>query len=97
MDKQFKAILRTGAKLDMFAEIENLQAEYLNDLQASVDSYDSYFQVAEDTYNDYKSVCKVLDTFCRLGYLFPEEATAMKEAIEEQRETVLKELRKQYE
>ena len=97
MDKQFKAILRTGAKLDMFREIEELQETYYNDMQASVDAYETYDEVANETYADYRCVCKVLETFARLGYLFPEEATAMKEAVYEQRLEVLKGLEKKHE
>lgn len=94
MDKQFKAILRTGEKLDMFREIEELQETYYNDMQASVDSYETYDEVANETYADYRCVCKTLETFARLGYLFPEEADAMKEAVYEQRLEVLKGLEK---
>lgn len=92
MDKQFKAILRTGAKLDMFAEIEALQEEYYNDLQASVDSFDSYYEVSLETENDLRCASKVINTFCRLGYLFPEEANAMIECLADQRKTVLEKL-----
>ena len=94
MDKQFKAILRTGAKLDMFREIEELQETYYNDMQASVDSYETYDEVANETYADYRCVCKTLETFARLGYLFPEEVEAMKEAVYEQRLEVLKVLKR---
>ena len=94
MDKQFKAILRTGAKLDMFREIEELQETYYHDMQASIDAYENYDEVSSETYGDYRCACKTLETFGRLGYLFPEEVRAMKSAIWEQRLTVLKGLEK---
>lgn len=90
MDKQFKGVLRTGAKLDMLREIEELQETYYHDMQASVDAYNTLDEVSKETFSDYRCVCKVLETFAKLGYLMPEEAHAMKEAAWEQRLSVLK-------
>ena len=89
MDKQFNTIMRSGKQLDMYAEIEMLQAKYLEDLQASVDAFDNYFDVSNETYSDFKSVEQTLNLFAQLGYLYRDEAEDMIEAAKNQRTSVL--------
>lgn len=89
MDKKFETILRTGKTIDMLAEIELLQDNYYRDLQLSVDSFDTYDEVSEETRNDLTKVRTVLATFELLGYIEHAEFEAMSEAAAEQRETVL--------
>ena len=89
MKEQFNTIMRTGKQMDMFAEIELLQAKYTEDLQASVDSFDNYFDISNETYNDFKSVEQTLNLFAMLGYLYRDEAEDMIQVAKEQRITVL--------
>lgn len=89
MDKQFNTIMRTGKQMDMYREIENLQAKYYEDLQASVNSFYNYFDVSNETYNDYIAVKNALELFARLGYLYKDEAEDMIQAAKEQRDSVL--------
>lgn len=92
MDKKFNTIVRKGIQLDMYQEIEDLQAEYYADLQASVDSFDLYAEVANETSNDFARLEKVIRVFERLGYLYRDEANGMIEAAREQRRVVLESL-----
>ena len=89
MDKKFETILRTGKTIDMMAEVENLQEAYYLDLQLSVDSFDTYHEVSEETRNDLTKVRTVLATFEQLGYISHEEFEAMSEAAAEQRNAIL--------
>lgn len=89
MDKKFNTIMRSGKAIDIFSEIEELQEQYLADLQASVDVFDDYDEVSNETLNDYVTLCKVLSIFCKLGYLFTDEYIEMKRAADEQRKAVL--------
>lgn len=89
MKEQFNTIMRTGKQMDMYAEIELLQAKYKEDLQASVDSFDTYFEVSNETYNDFKSVEQTLNLFAMLGYLYRDEAEDMIQVAREQRLTLL--------
>lgn len=89
MDKKFETILRTGKTINMLAEIENLQEAYYKDLQASVDSFDTYEEVSEETRNDLTKVRAVLSTFELLGYIDNAECEAMFQAAAEQRSTIL--------
>ena len=94
MDKNFNTIIRKGVQLDMFREIENLQAEYTADLQASVNAFDLYDEVANETANDFARVEKALRIFEHLGYLYRDEADDMIQVTREQRLKVLEELSK---
>lgn len=92
MDKKFDTLFRTGKSIDMMKEIEELQSKYSCDLQASVDTSDTYDQVSENTYSDLAAVICTLEILCKLGYLFREEANDMIEVAREQRKTVLEAL-----
>lgn len=89
MDKKFDTLFRTGKSIDMMKEIEELQSKYSCDLQASVDTSDTYEQVSENTYSDLAAVICTLEVLCKLGYLFRDEANDMIEVAREQRKTVL--------
>lgn len=90
MDKKFDIVMRTGKTIDMMAEIENLQEVYFQDLQASVNSFDTYAEVSEETRNDLIRVRTVLATFEMLGYIDNAECSAMLDAAAEQRDSILK-------
>lgn len=92
MDKKFNTVIRTGKSIDMISEIETLQAKYLADLKASVDSFDSYDEVAAETICDFNATKYVLLTLEKLGYLFKDECEEMIKEAELQRKHVLKEL-----
>ena len=92
MDKKFDTLFRTGKSIDMMKEIEELQSKYSCDLQASVDTSDTYEQVSENTYSDLAAVICTLEVFCKLGYLFRDEANEMTQVAREQRKTVLEAL-----
>ena len=89
MDKQFNTLFRTGKSIDMMKEIEELQSKYSCDLQASVDTSETYDQMSENTYLDLAAVICMLEVLCKLGYLFRDEANDMIEVAREQRKTVL--------
>lgn len=92
MDAKFNTIWREGKKLNMYDEIETLQAKYTHDLQASVDSYDSYEVVSDATWEDYMSVKRTLEMFQMLGYLYLDECEGMIDVAREQRKTLLEAL-----
>ena len=89
MEKQFNTIMRSGKQLDMYREIEDLQAKYYEDMQFSVSSFDFYDEVVTETYNDYMAVENTLNLFAKLGYLYKDEAEDMIQSAWEQRLTVL--------
>lgn len=94
MDKKFNVVMRTGKTIDMLAELETLQEVYYQDLQASVNSFDTYYDVSNETRNDLIKVKTALSVFELLGYIDHVEYDAMFEAASQQRTTLLEGLTK---
>ena len=92
MDKKFNSVMRSGKTIDMFSEIEDLQAQYSADLSASIQTYNTYEEVSDATWHDFLSVKLAITTFEMLGYLFKEEADGMIEAAHNERMEKLDEL-----
>ena len=78
-------VIRSGKNLDMVREIEDLEAEYLNNLEASISCTDSYDVASQETYNDLIIVKRILFTFEKLGYLYKDECADMAKYAEQAR------------
>lgn len=92
MDGNFSTIFRKGVELDMYHVIEDLQDEYCENLNASVDMSEDYNRVSEETLNDCLNVKRVLFAYCSMGYLFRDEYEAMCNVADELRLNKLAEL-----
>lgn len=79
MDKKFNTIMRSGKTIDIKSEIEDLEAKYRGDLEGTLDAYNSYDRIADETFNDLLSLKKTIATFEMLGYLYRDEAEEMVE------------------
>ena len=77
--------LRCGKHLNIVTELEEIEANYKVSLKATLYAFDTYNEVSEETYNDYVTVCAVLDTYERMGYLEHEETDAIKKEAEKER------------
>lgn len=85
MDKLINTCMRTGRQIDIIKALEDLQLEYTSDLEASVQTYQSYEKVSEATYDDFLAVKKTLMMFDKLGYLYKDEVQDMIEAAQNER------------
>ena len=92
MDGNFKMIMRKGVELDMYHVIEDLQDEYINNLNASVEMSVDYNIVSSETLNDCLEVKRVLFAYCSMGYLFRDEYEDMCAVADELRLNKLAEL-----
>lgn len=77
MDKKFLTIMRTGKTIDIKSEIEDLEATYRGDIEGTLDAYNSYDRISDETFNDFLNLKKTISTFEMLGYLDRDEAAAM--------------------
>lgn len=84
-----RPIYREGKKLEMYRLIDELEAQYTADLKSSVDTYNSYEEVSNETFNDLRAVKKTLRMLGILDYLSPEEVEGMEEVAEEMRSQAL--------
>ena len=84
---------RAGLMLNVEALLGDLDTQYLNDLNSTIEAYDGYEDVSGETYNDYKVVCGKLEILNLAGYLDDEELNAMRETAAEMRLKKLEELK----
>lgn len=89
MDRIYKersaAVMRKGNKINMEEFLGTLDSSYIADLDASIEAYDDYFSVADETYNDYKVICGKLEVLHKLGYLDEIELNEMRQTAAEMR------------
>lgn len=75
--KGYRPEMRKGIMVDMEKFLGELDKCYINELEASIESFDTYDEVSNETFNDYKVVCGKLEILERLGYLTEEEKDEM--------------------
>lgn len=92
MDGQFNTIFREGKRLDMMKQIEDLQEEYINNLNASLEINYTYDSASGETFNDCLTVKRVLYAFYVMGYLYRDEYEDMCKVADDLRLIKLKEL-----
>ena len=85
MKDLLNTVIRSGKNLDMVREIEDLEAEYINNIEASISCTDDYNVASQETYNDLIVVKRVLFTFEKLGYLYKDECADMSKYAEQVR------------
>ncbi|MBO7734804.1 MAG: hypothetical protein J6S67_19750 [Methanobrevibacter sp.] len=90
MNGQFNTIFREGKRLDMMKQIEDLQEEYIDNLNASIET--NRFYASDETYNDCLTVKRVLYAFYIMGYLYHDEYEDMCKVADDLRLIKLKEL-----
>ena len=98
MDSKFlepRPIYREGKKLEMYNLIDELEDKYKADLKASVEVYESYEEVSNETVGDLKALTQTLTILKILGYLTKEETDDMIEFAAEMRYEILSELEKE--
>lgn len=92
MDGNFNIILRKGVEVDMLRAIEDLQDEYCENLNASLEMSEDYNKVSDETLNDCLTVKRVLFAYCSMGYLHRDEYEGMCAVADELRLNKLAEL-----
>ena len=86
MDKKLSnAYLRIGRTIDMESFLGELDSLYLADLNGTIESYDTYEEVANETLNDLVVTSARLSLLHRLGYLDEEERREMEKTAQEMR------------
>ena len=89
MDNLFKeksaGVMRKGDKVNMEELLGELDSYYLEEMDGTISSYDTYEEIAAETYNDYLIVSGKLEILSFLGYLDDEELDAMRQTAAEMR------------
>ena len=84
--------MRRGKTIDLEAFLEEMYEELECDLKASVETFETYHEVSEETQLDVSRVTYQLDMLKRLDYIDVDEFEAMVNYAKEKRFGYLKEL-----
>lgn len=85
-------VIRKGKDIDMNEQIAAWETEYRIALKASIDAFDSYSAVSEETRNDFNNLREVIRAYQRLGYLEAYEANNLIDEAADIRDEVLSEM-----
>ena len=84
--------IRKGKDVNVAEQMDNLERAYVIDLQASIDSFDDYDAISQETHSDLCAVNKCLQIYHDLGYIDKEELKLMQAYAEHKRKTMLEAL-----
>ena len=83
---------RKGKTVNMDKYLAEMDDMYMIELNATVKTFDTYDEVSNETYNDYKEVCAELKALFLLGYIDDFEYKALINTALDMRKKVLEEL-----
>lgn len=90
MDSIEKTVYRRGKRVDVKAVVKALEEDFINDIDDTVCTQANYEDISNETFSSLLCTMKAIDILEKLGYLFENEASAMKTAATEKRLEVLK-------
>lgn len=90
MDSIEKSVWRRGRRVDIKAVVKNLEKDFISDIDETVCTQANYEDISNETYSSLLCTMRTIDVLENLGYLFENEASAMKKAAQEKRLEVLK-------
>ena len=86
---------RAGYRMDINEILEDIETEYKINLKSSVDSFNTYWEVSDETMTDLRVVKARLQTLLETGYINEDEFDAMTEMADEMRFAELEKLEKE--
>ena len=81
--------IRKGKDINVAEQMDELERAYVIDLQASIDSFDDYEMISQETHSDLCAVKKCLQIFHTLGYIDKEELKLLEAYAEHKRKSML--------
>ena len=89
MSKCLDYNLRDGKVVNIVEMLDNWTGMYQAALEASIDAYDTYDEVANETFNDEVKIVSNINVLEVLGYIDNEEATEMRKLASDTRMQML--------
>lgn len=74
---QYYYNIRCGKNINILEFVKDLEDEYRRKLKASIDSFDTEDEVSSETFNDYEICKEQFNLLKELGYIEPEELSAI--------------------
>lgn len=84
--------VRAGKHVDMVEMLDRFEKTYEHNLESTIQSYDSYEEISNETYSDLTVCVTCLRLLEELGYIEKDELDSMTVYAEEMRLRMLKEL-----
>lgn len=84
--------VRAGKHVDMVEMLDRFEKTYEHNLESTIQTYDSYEEISNETYNDMTVCVTCLRLLEELGYIEKDELDNMTTYAEEMRLSMLKEL-----
>ena len=94
MSKCLDYNLRSGKVVNMAEMLDNWTGMYQASLEASIDAYDTYDEVSNETFNDEVKIVSNINVLEVLGYIDKEEASEMRQLASDTRTQMLEKLNK---
>ena len=64
---------RRVEKVEMINLLDSIEEDYLTNMKASYDSFDTYDQVSDETFNDYRVAVGKIEILHEIGLITPTE------------------------
>lgn len=90
MDSIKKTVYRRGKRVDIKEIVKSLEDDFISDIDETVCTQANYEDVSNETWSSLLCTMKAIEILEKLGYLFENEASAMKTAAKEKRLEVLR-------
>ena len=95
INKRLNYNFRAGYRLNMSDVLQDLEDKYRTSLKATVDSFESYDELSNETFNDAAIMKGQIGLLVITGYIDEEEANAMIQVVDEIRLNILNNLEKE--
>lgn len=70
---------RRVEKVEMINLLDSIEDDYLTNMKASFDSFDTYDQVSDETFNDYRVAVGKIEILNEIGLITPKECADLLE------------------
>lgn len=95
INKRLNYNFRAGYRLNMSDVLQDLEDKYRTSLKATVDSFESYDEISNETFNDAAIMKGQIGLLVITGYIDEEEANAMIQVVDDIRLNILNNLEKE--
>ena len=95
VNKRLNMNFRTGYRLNILDILQDLEDKYRSNLKATVDCFEGYEEISNETINDNQIFIAELHVLLTCGYINEDEFEAMVPIADEIRMNILKNLEKE--
>ena len=95
VNKRLNVNFRTGYRLNILDILQDLEDKYRSNLKATVDCFDGYDEVSNETLNDNQIFIAELHVLLTCGYINEDEFESMVPIADDIRMNILKNLEKE--